>query len=416
MQTKFSVRAIEALCPAQKPYEARDTELPGLLIRVQPSGKRTFYADFRTTQGKRKRVKVGRVEVMSLAQARDQARIVLGAVAKGEDPAVQKKRDRQTTFGIFLEGSYGPWANANHSRGNTGDRLRALFGDFLSCRLDEITPWKAERWIMDRKKAGIAGSTINRDVGMLKSALSKAVEWGLLPIHPLIALKAQRTDQTGKVRYLSEEEEVRLMAALTARETRRSGARESGNAWRLQRGRTPMKPIEPEQGYTDHLLPMVLISLNTGLRQGELFSLTWENMDLAHRRLTVQGSRAKSGQTRHIPLNRTAFEALSRLKERSGAESVVFVGRGGERFNNVKRSWQRVLQEARITHFRWHDMRHHFASRLVQRGTDLNTVRVLLGHKDIKMTLRYAHLSPQVMADAVARLDPSPVLSIQLAQ
>ena len=112
------------------------------------------------------------------------------------------------------------------------------------------------------------------------------------------------------------------------------------------------------------------------------------------------------GRTRHIPLNREATSVLLNWRAQSEDTSgLVFVNEQGERFDRANSSWRRLLKEAQITAFRWHDMRHHFASRLAMGGVDLNTIRELLGHSDYAMTLRYAHLAPEFKMKAVEVLD-----------
>jgi integrase len=209
-------------------------------------------------------------------------------------------------------------------------------------------------------------------------------------------------DNDSRVRYLTGDEETSLMTALEDREKVIRQGRASGNEWRKVRQLEP-RPDLNALPFADHLKPMVIVSLNTGLRWGELVALTWDKVDMTNANLTVIGTTAKSGKTRHVPLNTTAMIALKKWQNQSTGP-VVFPGRDGGTLDNVNRSWNAVLTVAKITDFRWHDMRHHFASRLVMAGVDLNTVRELLGHSDMKMTLRYAHLAPEHKAAAVAKL------------
>ncbi|HEY5972303.1 MAG TPA: site-specific integrase [Pseudoxanthomonas sp.] len=138
--------------------------------------------------------------------------------------------------------------------------------------------------------------------------------------------------------------------------------------------------------------------LNTGLRRGELLSLFWNDVDLVGKMITVRAERAKSGRQRHVPLNIEALGVLTRWRGQCDDRPGIFQP------NDVKTAWVKLLGRAKITNCRFHDLRHHFASRLVTKGVDLNTVRELLGHADIKMTLRYAHLAPDHLAAAVEKL------------
>src|SRR5205823_14228337 len=137
------------------------------------------------------------------------------------------------------------------------------------------------------------------------------------------------------------------------------------NAWRGNR-RYEVLPDLREYAFADHLKPLVLVSLHTGLRRGELFALTWQSLDLASGRLTVHGSTAKSGTTRHLPLNSEVVAVLRAWRDQApGRVELVFSGQYGHALNNVRRSWEGVLKAAGIMRFRWHDLRHTFASKLV---------------------------------------------------
>lgn len=171
-----------------------------------------------------------------------------------------------------------------------------------------------------------------------------------------------------KVRYLSDAEETRLRKALDAREERRRAERDSANHWRRERGYVQLPSLRTVM-FTDHVKPLILLLINTGCRRGELFDLTWSNVDLDRRILTVTGATAKSKRKRHIPLNREATRVLQGWRARVEDErGLVFVNDEGKRFDRVSFSWRHLLKDAYISNFRWHDMRHHFASRLVMGG------------------------------------------------
>jgi integrase len=180
-------------------------------------------------------------------------------------------------------------------------------------------------------------------------------------------------------------------------------ARESANAWRQERKKEVLPSLTH---FGDHLTPAILLSMNTGLRRRELLALRWDCIDFNRWTLTVEGGTAKNRQTRHVLLNAEATRALTQWREQTQAEKRVFEVNTG-----FKKAWAPLLKRAAITKFRWHDLRHHFASRLVQAGVPLNTVRDLLGHGSVAMSLRYAHLADQ-RREAVAKLDEKPLYAL----
>jgi integrase len=411
MRAKLSSRTIQALRPCDKPFEVVDLELKGFLLRVQPSGAMTYYFSYRNVQGRRGRYRIGNSESLSPAQARDQATLLSARVVAGEDIQSQKKHERRMaqqaksqTLDGFLLHQYEPWATSQRKSGAaTVKRIRSNFEHLMQRPLVDINLWVIEKWRSEQLKAGKAKTTINRDVTTLKACLSKAVEWEVLAANPLQKLTPIRTDGSSRARYLTATEESALRNVLIERDQRLRENRVSGNAWRLARHKAALPDLSTV-AFADYLQPMVLLSLNTGLRRGEVLQLRWADVDLLQRKLIVHGDNAKSGKTRHIPLNNEALTTLQQWRSDSRSTEWVFAGHGGERMQAVKTSWTGVLRGATIIDFRWHDLRHHFASRLVMNGVDLNTVRELLGHSDLTMTLRYAHLSPEHKADAVAKL------------
>jgi integrase len=386
MRKLLSQRLAERSKPKDKPYQIHDTAIPGLVLRVQPSGTKVW----KLIQNRKPRT-LGQMPITTFGMAKAKAERIL----RGED---DDSASPPMTFEAFLQNQYEAFVKANHAApDDTLQRLRRFeMGDKL---LDEVKLADIETWRTKRQQDGRAASTINRDTGALRAAFSKAVEWDLLEAHPMTKFKVLRVDKRKKPRYLLPAEEKALYTALIARDERKCTARQSANEWRRERRYPPM----PELGtYCDNLTPMVVLAINTGLRRGELWNLEWGDVDLKRKMLTVHGRGAKSGQTRHVPLNAAAVDVMK--KHRGDAVPLPHKSVFGRA--EFRKAWNKVLKDAMITGFRFHDLRHTFASKLVMAGVPLNTTRELMGHGSIDMTLVYAHLSPDNLQDAVDLISP----------
>ena len=384
----------KAAQPAAKPFTIADTRLAGFTLRVQPSGARSYYARW----GRSGIQVIGKVGQFTPDEARERCQKILGNVAHGRPPLEGLDGADGLTLGQFITDTYTPWVKAHRPRTAEGTlwRLGLHFAKWYNKPLSAITVEDVEGWRLKRINEGIEPSTVRRDLDALSSVLTRAVKLDKLANNPVRRVERPKIDRTPKVRYLDAAEERRIRKALSERDAEMRKARESANRWRKARKQDPLPPL-PYFG--DHLTPAVLISMNTGMRRGELLALRWANVDMKGKQLTVEGATAKAGQTRHIPLNDEALDVLKKWKEQAPAgDRVIAVDTG------FKTAWASLLERAKITKFRWHDLRHHFASRLVQAGVPLNTVRELLGHGSMAMTLRYAHLAPDQKAEAVALL------------
>lgn len=390
---KLSRPAVDRAAPDDKPYRLWDTKVPGLFLRVQPSGVKSWNVQWSRSTSK----SLGKYPAVTLDTARQRARAMLTEVDKAGAPlAVIAKRDtKPRTFGDFMREHYAPHIEATAKAGKaTTALIKKHFGYLYGDPMPSITRAVFDKFKAKRLRAEVAAATVNRDLDRIKAALGMAVEWKMLDANPLAGVKRIRRGIESRVRYLSAKEAKALRKALAAREAKAKAARERFNKWRAARHQEPLPSIG---GYSDHVMPMTLLALNTGLRRGELTQLTWEDVDLKGKRLTVRAGYAKSGKARHIPLNSEAVTVLTQWKTQQPE---------GRLFNvvSVTKAWAALMEDAGIEDFRFHDLRHDFASRLVMAGVDLNTVRELLGHGDITMTLRYAHLAPEHKAAAVEAL------------
>lgn len=412
MRLKLTKTAVEKLAPRDRAYEIYDTEITGLMLRVQPGGQKSWYLRYRVSAGRR-RICLGTFPGLSPDGARTVATVRLGEVAAGIDVQARKAqeraeaaRKRSSKLGAFIDGQYRPWCLANLKSGQMQiERLTRDFQRWWNTPMADLTPAKVDAWRIAERERGVTARTVNRNLSRLRSLCAKAVEWGVLLVIPFASIKPLKFDKTLKVRYLTAEQEASLYGALEAREARMREERASFNAWRAARHLEAL-PAYPEP-FADYLRPLVLVVRNTGLRRSEALDLQWSNVDLDHKVVTIVGRRSKSAQTRRVPLNATAVQALRAWRAQRGPArdgEYVFGRDPADRQLRICAAWRSVRKAAGLGDLRFHDLRHNFASKLVQKGTDLNTVRELLGHASIDMTLVYAHLAPEGLAAAVERI------------
>jgi integrase len=254
--------------------------------------------------------------------------------------------------------------------------LKPFFGGLL---LSEITPPTISEYIAKRREAQAAASTINKEYCMLSKAFSLAWgQWEWCNENPCRKVPREKEDNQ-IIRWLSDEEEDSLMA----------GAK----------------------GYLNgQLVEMITIALHTGLRQGELVNLKWKDVDLFRKTIIIPKPKNKEPKT--LPVNDTVFDLLLAKSKVINMTGYVFTTASGLRINarNLQREFCNARTKAaektpEISNFRWHDMRHTFATRLIQAGVDIGRVAELLGHKDLKMTRRYAHHNPESLRNSVKILD-----------
>lgn len=393
MKVKFTQTMIASIPVPEKRTDYRDNVVQGLTLRAEPSGRKSWYLDYKF-DGRRRWWFIGHAAYISLSEARREAQAFLGILAKGKDPLAVP--EPELTCGLLREEYYAPWVIENRkSGGETVKGLKRYFTRFDERPAASLTVGDMELWRREmRETRKLKAATLNRAATYLTAMLNWAVRRKLISANPLEELDhLKETDSRKSWRFLSKDEIAVLKEALRARDAA------------VRARAVPCIYAEPMGGaFADPLEPMALVALNTGVRWGTLVSLRWLNVDLAHGTLYIDADSTKAEAAQTLPLNSSALDVLKKWRgeaPEAAPVSLVFPAPAGGMFYNVNKAWYRLLADSGLGHLRWHDLRHTFASQLVIAGIPLNTVRELLGHKNIKTTLRYAHLAPQGLRAAV---------------
>lgn len=396
---KLTQTFINSLEKPQKGYWINDETMSELRLYVGVSGIKTYYLSYKNNKGKKDSYKIGDERLFTPTQARETARKFLSEMAvSGTDIKRERKHADKITLRQIRE-AYKAAGKSKVALDST-----ACFEPFFDYPAESITTFEIETWRTKAKSIkNNKDATLNKQTTCLKAILNFAEDRGLIVANPLAKLKKlKEVDSKVKTRYLTTDERNRFYSALDKYDNEVREARKRTR----QHSKGKHLPSMENWAFADFFKPVIILSMNTGIRRHALLSLRWEDIDLDAGTILLRAENAKSKKSDIIPLNFTALSTLQKWHaQRTGVNPLVFPSSIGTVMHDCKKPFAWLLKEAEIKNFTWHDMRHDFASRLVMAGVDLNTVRELMTHSDIKMTLRYAHLAPEKKKTAVELLD-----------
>jgi integrase len=355
-------------------YEVAKTEVEGKKPRRKNrcmfrDARGRWWLDYYTPDGKRRRKIAGRTK----EDAERMLRGIRTSVEQGEYVDATSAPGFSDFCVMFMErhGQHKP----SYQEPSRMDRIKAYFGNR---KLSAITSGHIEDYRIKRraepdardKKSNLSLGTIDREVTVIRAILGKAVKWGRLGKNPADRVEDYDEDNS-RERFLSREEVRKLL-------------------WATKRVRSTL------------LRPAVYLALETGMRKAELLSLRWQDVNFEASKILAQDT--KSGEPRHVPMSRRARWLLNKLAARNPLSVWVFESRNRKKerahATDTKSAWRSALLKAGIEDFRFHDLRHTFASNFAMKGGNLYALSMILGHSSPKMTLdRYTHLSPAFVND-----------------
>ncbi|WP_108462319.1 site-specific integrase [Devosia naphthalenivorans] len=364
-----------AACPANmKRIIYSDDSVKGLVMEVRASGGRTFYVRYRDKDGAQRNLKIGDATSISLAAARTRTIEVMSQIALGRDPQGEKRSERQIPlFGDFARGRYLGHVKGYKRSWKCDEILLRVHVEPLlgKKRLDNITIGDVTALHHGIVAKGLAAGTANRILVLVRYVFNLAIKWGVEgmtqnPSKGVDLFKLNNERQT----FLSHEELGRLMKAL-------------------------------QQSANIQLYSIVRFMLLTGARKQEALKAGWADIDFQHKVWVIPIT--KSGRERKVQLSDFALQLLEALPSRGNSDHLFPNPDTGRPYHTIFVAWNTARKRAGMPEFRIHDLRHSFASFLVNSGRSIFEVQTLLGHSNIKTTQRYAHLANETLSDAVNR-------------
>jgi len=358
-------------CPSElKKIDYFDTTMRGFMLEVRASGGKTYYQRYTDERGRERQFKIGAADVLTLRQARRKALQIKAQAILGGDPQRQRQERRSIpTLRVFIEDRYLPFVQTYKRSWQTDEivlrvhvlpRLGRLF-------LDEITTERIFEIVAAMRGDEYAPGTVGRVIVILRYLFNLARKWNVLGASENPAAGIPVPPDVQRNRFLDTLEIKKLVEVLVSDENQVAAK-------------------------------AILLLLLTGARRNEITHARWEHVDLEASTLFVPLS--KSGKSRYVVLNADAVAVLKSIPRLLGNPYVFPSPVTGRPSASLYFPWHRIRTKAGLGDVRLHDLRHSFASALVNDGKDLYTVQRLLGHANAKATQRYSHLSRKTLAEA----------------
>jgi integrase len=358
-------------CPSeQKKIDYFDATMRGFMLEVRASGGKTYYQRYTDERGRERQFKIGPADVLPLGQAKRKALQIKAEAVLGGDPQEARQRRRSIpTLQCFVDEQYLPFVKGYKRSWKTDETvLRVhILPELGRYFLDEIRPDFILAVTNKMRGEEYAPGSIARVIIILRYIFNLAVKWKVVPPGTNPASGIPVPPDVQRSRYLGKEEAARLLASIRADENRIAA-----NA--------------------------ILLLFLTGARRNEVTQAEWSYVDWQRGTLFVPKS--KNGQPRYIQLNSAAIELLKSAARTDGNPYIFPAPTTGRPMPNLFFPWDRIRQRAGLNDLRLHDLRHSFASFLVNNGKELYDVQNLLGHTNLRSTQRYSHLSPERLGQA----------------